>query len=96
MLLDNYKGIEVFDVKTINDGAQFIFRCSNNYGASVVRHGFSYGNSEGLWELAVIRFNEDGDWYLDYSTPITDDVIGWLTEEKVRDIIIKISELKEE
>lgn len=29
------------------------------YGASVVRHSFSYGHEQGLWELAVIKWNDN-------------------------------------
>lgn len=58
----------------INGGDQYIFKFPNGYGASVVRHSFSYGSEEGKWELGVL--GPDGK--LTYDTPITDDVIGWL------------------
>ena len=47
--------------------------------------GGSYGRNEGLWELGVIRFNSEDnlDFNLTYSTHITDDVLGYLTEEDV-------------
>ena len=73
----------------IHDGIQYHFKADNGYGASIVRHGFSYGNSEGLWELAVI--GKDGD--LCYDTPITDDVLGYLSEEEVNSTLAKIAEL---
>jgi hypothetical protein len=55
----------------------------------------SYGYSEGLWELAVIKFNGPGndDWDLTYSTPITDDVIGNLNEAEIENILAKIEAL---
>jgi hypothetical protein len=74
-------------------GTQAIHRFENNYGASVVRNPFSYGGASGLWELAVIRFNEDNSFDLDYDTPITDDVIGYLTNEEVEEILQKIKQL---
>lgn len=49
---------------------QYTFSFPNGYGASVVRGGYTYGGSEGLWELAVL----DADGHLTYNTPITDDV----------------------
>jgi hypothetical protein len=56
-------------------GEQFLITFQSGYGASVVRHQFSYGGTEGLWELAV---TDDGN--LCYDTAITDDVEGYLTE----------------
>jgi hypothetical protein len=61
----------------------------NGYGASVVKHEFSYGSDKGLYELAVLDKNGD----LKYDTPITDDVIGYLREEDVTDVMEKIQKL---
>jgi hypothetical protein len=61
----------------------------NGYGASVVKHEFSYGSDKGLYELAVLDKNGD----LTYDTPITDDVIGYLREEDVTDVMEKIQKL---
>ena len=75
-------------LKNINlhNGTQRIYRMPNDYGASVLQSSISYGNAEGLYELAVIKFNSEDpeDWDIDYDTPITDDVLGWLTEEDVQ------------
>lgn len=61
----------------------------NGYGASVVSHEFSYGGKEGLYELAVLFNNE-----IHYENPIANgDVIGYLTEEQVSDLLIKIQKL---
>lgn len=59
------------------DGVQELYRFENGYGASVVRHMHSYGGEDGLWELAVIRWDEEY-YELVYDTSITDDVIGRL------------------
>lgn len=79
----------------IYEGVQYIFRFDNDYGASVVKHGGSYGYHVDMWELAVIRFkNSSNDsWDLTYDTPITDDVIGFLNDEEVRDLLKKIKGL---
>ena len=61
----------------------------NGYGASVVRHEYSYGGKDGLYELAVL--NNDGD--LTYDTPITNDVLGYLTDKDVTEVLIKIQQL---
>lgn len=74
----------------IHDGVQVIFRFPNNYGASVVKHHFSYGV-----ELAVAKFNSEDneDWDICYTTPITDDVIGHLDAESLYEILLKIKSL---
>ena len=61
----------------------------NGYGASVVRHEYSYGGKDGLYELAVL--NSDGE--LCYDTPVTNDVIGYLRTEDVTDVMAKIQQL---
>ena len=75
---------------TIHNGISLIYKFKNKYGASVVKHHFSYGNKQGLWELAVLDSKGD----LDYSTIITDDVIGNLSDKGVDEILNKISKLK--
>jgi len=61
----------------------------NGFGASVVKHDFSYGGKDGLYELAVI--DKKGD--LTYSTPITDDVVGYLNEDEVTGLLEQIQQL---
>lgn len=76
-------------------GEQRLYRFGNGYGASVVWNGFSYGGEEGLLELAVVRFSGEGleSYSLDYSTPITEDVIGHLDEEAAQDLLRQIRDL---
>ena len=73
--------------KDVNGGTQRIYKFPNGYGASVIRHQGSYGFKNGLWELAVLDSSGD----LCYSTPITNDVIGHLTDEEV---ILKLNEIR--
>lgn len=80
--------------RSIMNGTQRIWRFKNGYGASVVQHSGSYGYSQGLWELAVIEFSSDGTWSLTYETPITDDVIGYLSEDNVEKHLRKIKRLE--
>jgi len=75
--------------KNINGGVQYTAKFSNGYGASIIRHSFSYGNRQGLWELAVL--DSDGD--ITYDTPITDNVLGYLTEEDVENTLNEIKAL---
>lgn len=65
------------------DGIQYIFRFDNNYGASVVKFSGTYGYRSDLWELSVIGFDETGVYNVIFDTPITDDVIGHLTDGEV-------------
>jgi hypothetical protein len=61
----------------------------NGYGASVVRHEYSYGGKDGLYEVAVL--NSDGE--VCYDTPVTNDVIGYLRDIDVTDVMEKIQQL---
>lgn len=86
--MNTFKDLQ-FKQHPIHDGiiARIIFE--NGYGASVVRHEYSYGGKDGLYELAVL--NSDG--VLTYETPITEDVLGYLTTNEVTEILIKIQQL---
>lgn len=76
-------------------GIHYVFRFPNNYGASVVKFRDSYGYVGALWELAVIYFYNGGKYDISYSTPITRDVLGCLTDADVVDALEKISQLKD-
>ena len=71
------------------DGIQYLAKFPNGYGASIIMNQFSYGARKGLWELAVL--DDEGD--LCFDTPITDDVLGYLTEDDVNEILDRIEEL---
>ena len=60
---------------------------------TIVRHAYSYGGDEGLFELAVVKFNALDKWHLTYDTPITGDVIGYLTPAEVEDLLAQIEAL---
>ena len=57
---------------------QLLFKFPNNYGASVIIGPMTYGGKDGLYELAVIKWEGDN-WKLCYDTAITDDVLGYLS-----------------
>lgn len=69
------------------------FKFNNDYGASVIKHHGSYGYEDDLFELAVLFFDEDGVCHLSYNTPITNDVIGFLTNDEVLGLLKQIREL---
>ena len=79
-------------------GRQVVHRFDNNYGASVITGNGSYTNGgKNSFELAVVRFDsEDNEKFeLDYTTGITEDVIGNLTIEEVDSTLDSISKLKD-
>lgn len=83
----------VLSVDRTNTGVQYVFKFDNNYGASIIKRRGSYGLDKDLWELAVIRFESVDVWRLTYDTEITDNVIGYLTDEEVNEILHKIKNL---
>ncbi|SVD70364.1 uncharacterized protein METZ01_LOCUS423218 [marine metagenome] len=79
--------------KSPSMGTQKLYSFPNGYGASVVKHEYSYGGDRGLWELAVINnISEDG-FDICYDTPITDDVIGFLNDPEVDRLLYLIPDL---
>ena len=71
-----------------------VYKFDNGYGASVICNPGSYGYDQGLMELAVIVFCGNG-YDLTYDTPITYDVIGYLDENGVDEVLGAISRLDE-
>ena len=61
------------------------------YKLSVVQHSGSYGGDRGLWEIGVFQGND-----MVELPPITnegDTIKGFLSEEEVADIIVKMVEI---
>ena len=67
---------------------QVVIECPNGYSASIIRNAMSYGHQDGLYELAVLRGGR-----IVYDTPITGDVIGWLTPADAVEIVHQIAAL---
>lgn len=61
----------------------------NGHGVSIIRNEYSYGGRSGLFEVAVLG----SDGQLDYSTAVTDDVIGHLNIEGVLDVMKQVADL---
>jgi hypothetical protein len=90
--------IRPYDVVITDEPTQVqkLYRFPNGAGASVVRGEYTYGGDEGLWELAVIRFEGEGDNYvLIYPRGACPegDVVGWLTDEQVDEKLVQIANL---
>ena len=64
----------------------------NGYGVSVVSFPGSYGFRDGLYESAVLKGTEE-DWEICYDSVITDDVLGYQSEEEVEDLLRQIKNL---
>lgn len=90
--METYKDFEehngLVSYKSRMDGAQWIFSFANGYGASVITGGIAYCNEGQPYELAVLKDND-----LCYDTPITDDVIGYLTSNEVYELLNRIESL---
>lgn len=78
------------DIGFYNIGWKYVFE--NSYGASVINNG--YGRDRGLYEVAVLKKITEDDYELCYETEITDNVVGFLSNEGVIDILERIKNLK--
>ena len=88
------KTFKDLEFEAINDapfmvGKKARMHFDNGYGVSVVCHSFSYGGKNGLYELAVL----DTDGEITYETDVTDDVIGYLTPDKVTETMAFVQAL---
>ena len=88
------KKSEDLEFEQVNDSPYMVGKKSrmhfdNGYGVSVVSHSYSYGGRDGLYEVAVLDSNDE----LTYDTPVTNDVIGYLTEEDVTDVMKQVQDL---
>ena len=88
-----YDNVERFrenlsNTEYLNNGVRHVYEFDNGYGASVIKHDYSYGGRDGLWELAVLNGEE-----LCYTSSITEDVIGHLTWERVEGYLKEIKQL---
>jgi hypothetical protein len=89
--MKTFKDLEFIEMTDLfYNGVQCRIQFGNGYGASIVRHNFSYGGKEGLYELAVL--DENGK--LHYDNPVANgDVRGHLTPDEVTELLKQIQEL---
>jgi len=85
--MKNYKP---FYSRSLNGGTQDVYKFENGYGASVINSPMSYGQ-----ELAVINKFKSKGFELCYTTEITDDVMGHLSDDEVQEILKKIKDLND-
>lgn len=70
----------------INSQARHTF--PNGYSVSIVQGPYTYGGDRGLYEGAIIR---DGE--IDYTTPITSDVVGYMDPDQVTEFLATVEAL---
>ncbi len=87
--MKTFKDLEFKEHPNHLGGVQAVIQFENGYGASVVCTPHTYGGDKGLYELAVL----DNDGHLTYDTPVTSDVIGYLRDIDVTDVMEKIQQL---
>lgn len=89
--MKTFKDLEFIEMKDLfYNGVQCRIQFDNGYGASIVRHNYSYGGKEGLYELAVL----DDNGKLHYDNPVANgDVRGYLKESEVTELLKQIQEL---
>lgn len=73
-----------------NSQAEIYF--DNGYGCSVITGDNAYTRPGEDYELAVLRGTIE-DSMIDYDTPLTDDVLGYLTPEDVTNAMLEIQKL---
>ncbi len=73
-------------------GKQALLFFPNGYGVSVVIGPLFYSNNVDTYEVAIVKGNRDK-YDLTYSTPITNDVLGYLTKDDVTRIINEVQSL---
>ena len=74
----------------------YIFFFKNGYGASVIKHLYSYGGTKNLWKLAVITGTLDC-YNIDYNNSVANgDVRGYLTKQEVAQLLEEIKLFKED
>ena len=77
------------ETNKVHDGIQKVYSFPNGYGASVVKHSYSYGGKDGKWELAVLKGKD-----LCYDTGITSAVLGHLNDPEVDDYLRQIEKME--
>ena len=86
--MKTFKNLEFKAKDIVVPGQMAKLEFDNGYGVSVITGYGAYGSTVAPYELAVLK---DGD--LCYDTEITNDVIGYLTSDKVTEYMKLIQEL---
>lgn len=88
LVFGKYKPNDAY-IDAVTGNEVYTFTFSNKYGASVVRGKRTYGGAQGFFELAVLHNGE-----ITTDTPITTDVLGWLSDDEVLELLQRIEALE--
>jgi hypothetical protein len=88
--MKTFKDLEFENLSNpIMTGVKCRINFDNGFGASIVSHTYSYGGKNGQYELAVLFEDE-----LHYDNPVANgDVVGYLNEDEVTELLIQIQKL---
>lgn len=85
----NFTHLKFTEHKHLPNATKACHIFDNGYGVSVIQGPHTYGGDAGLYEAAILDNGE-----ITYSSGITDDVIGWLTEDDISSLLFEVSNLK--
>jgi hypothetical protein len=85
--MKTFKDLE-FKEHGLFNGIHARMHFENGYGVSVVKFPGSYGYDQDLWEVAILYKHS-----ITYDTDITDDVLGYQTEQDVTNVMDKVQKL---
>jgi hypothetical protein len=83
-----FEDLEFKPMTNHDNGIHVRVEFPNGYGASVIQSPYSYGGSNGLYELAVLYGG-----HICYDTEITNDVLGYLNQADVTELLQRIEAL---
>lgn len=95
-LILNHEGFETYLVRRLewSYGVEYQFRFENNYGAIVSKNFASYGHESDLWELQGRKLDKrTGLWGLIDHIEFPYYVLGYRTDEEIRDLLKRIKGL---
>lgn len=71
---------------------RYVFIFENGYGASVIDPPLKSGR---VWEIAILKNDGNGKYNICYDSGITEDVIGYLSDDQVNEYLGMIKNLQQ-
>ena len=88
-MIKTFKDLEFKPHRWEPNSLQAVLNFDNDYGVSVLFGDYFYSNTSlNTYEVGILF-----EGHLCYTTPLTDDVIGYCTESEITEIMRKIQEL---
>ena len=87
--MKTFKDLEFKERDGAFGGAQARMEFGNGYGVSVITGGGLFTDGADSYELAVL----DKEGHLCYSTPVTDDVLGYISSDDVTEYMKQVQGL---